>query len=294
MSLKKIHQIKEKYGTDDIVEMVHTFLTEENAQNQQRRIEEGRLGKFYPSSVGRCQRAVAYQMQGYPTKPINGQSLLIMENGTSFHNRMEDIFERMGILIAPELSLKHKELRISGRSDAIIWNFLLDKGEPPGEEISLFRKEQVEIQEGDELKKVEEDIEVYRGPNNHILIVEFKSIKSKNFHKLPKTKPEKKHEMQLQLYFKLTGIRRGLVYYENKDTQETKYYFVEYDEAMVEETIAYIKDIIRYVDGHDLPEREGNPLDIMCRYCDFRNICHIPVSEEEWLSIYFDEQEDAA
>lgn len=278
VEVSKIKQIQERYGDIDIIDMVHQFLTTENAANQQKRIEEGRLGKFYPSSIGKCKRAVVYQMLGYPTKPIPGQNLLIMENGTSFHNRMEDIFEKMGILVAPELSLKDEELRISGRSDAIIWNYLKSDDEEDAEVITLYDRK-------------DKDKVVYHGPANHILIVEFKSIKSKNYLKLPKSKPDKKHEMQLQLYFYLTGIRRGMVYYENKDTQESKFFHVFYDEELVQQVKSDIKEILDYVDRRELPEKEGNALDIMCRYCDFRNLCHTPISEEEWLEMYFEEPE---
>ncbi|MFE7821401.1 PD-(D/E)XK nuclease family protein [Priestia megaterium] len=278
VEVSKIKQIQERYGDIDIIDMVHQFLTTENAANQQKRINEGRLGKFYPSSIGKCKRAVVYQMLGYPTKPIPGQNLLIMENGTSFHNRMEDIFEKMGILVAPELSLKDEELRISGRSDAIIWNFLKSDDEEDAEEITLYDPN-------------DKDKVIYQGPANHILIVEFKSIKSKNYLKLPKSKPDKKHEMQLQLYFYLTGIRRGMVYYENKDTQESKFFHVFYDEELVQQVKSDIKEVLDYVDRRELPEKEGNALDIMCRYCDFRNLCHTPISEEEWLEMYFEEPE---
>lgn len=274
---EKIKEIQERYGDVDIIDMVHRFLVDENTKDKQKRIEEGRLGNFYPSSVGMCKRAVVYQMLGYPSKEIRGQSLLIMENGTSFHNRMEDIFEKMGIMVAPELSLKDAELRISGRSDAIIWNYLKSADEPDEQEIVLYDAK-------------EKDKVVYRGPANHILIVEFKSIKSKKFEELPKTKPLKKHEMQLQLYFYLTHIKRGMVYYENKNTQQTKFYLVEYDEALVQQVKDDIKEILDYVDRKELPEKEGNALDIMCRYCDFRNLCHLPLSEEEWLDMYFEEE----
>ncbi|MEX3713418.1 PD-(D/E)XK nuclease family protein [Cytobacillus horneckiae] len=281
VAVSKIQEIKNRYGDLDIVSMVHQFLTSENTESQKQRVDQGRLGKFYPSSVGRCKRAVVYQLLGYPTKAIPGQNLLVMENGTGFHNRMEDIFEKMGILIAPELSLKDEDLRISGRSDAIIWNYLLPEGEEDGEEIVLYDPK-------------DKDKEVYRGPVNHILIVEFKSIKNKNYGKLPKTKPKKEHEMQLQLYFYLTGIRRGIVYYENKDTQESKFYIVEYNQQLVDQVISDIKEVLDYADRRELPEKEGNALDIMCRYCDFRNLCHTPISDEEWLEIYLKDEEEAA
>lgn len=292
VELSQIQKIQERYGDIDLIDMVHQFLTSENAANQKKRVEEGRLGKFYPSSIGRCKRAVVYQMLGYPTKAIPGQNLLIMENGTSFHNRMEDIFEKMGILIAPELSLKDEELRISGRSDAIIWNYLKSDEEEDAEEIVLKAKveETFEDENGVEKTKMVDKV-VYQGPANHILIVEFKSIKNKNYAKLPKTMPDKKHEMQLQLYFYLTGIRRGMVYYENKDTQESKFFHVTYNEELVQQVKADIKEILDYVDRRELPEKEGNALDIMCRYCDFRNLCHVPISEAEWLEIYLKENE---
>lgn len=292
--IKRLEGVNKRYGGADIVEAVHDFLVQENAAEQKKRIAEGRIGNFYPSSIGRCQRAVAYQMMGYPAKVsiTQGQGLLIMQNGTSFHNRMEDIFDRMGIMVAPELSLKFPELRISGRSDAIIWNYLFKEGDEPGEEIVLQEKVKEKV-EGEE-EEIEVEKEIYRGPKNHILIVEFKSINSKGFKKLTKAKPLEKHEMQLQLYFYLTGIRKGMVWYENKDNQEIKIYHIEYDEALVQKTIEYIQTVIRYVDGKDLPEREGNPVDLMCRYCDFRNICHVPISDEEWLEIYFKEDDEAA
>lgn len=262
---EEIQRIKEKYGDANLIDMVHQFLQQENTANQVKRVEEGRVGKFYPSSVGQCRRKITYQMMGYPGKPIPGRNLLIMDNGTYFHERMEDMFERMGILIAPELKLKHEELRISGRSDAIIWNYMKDpEAVPEGDqEIELYKP----TDDGDEL--------VYKGPASNVLIVEFKSIKSRNYEKyLPKTKPKKEHEMQLQLYFYLTGIREGMVYYENKDTQEQKYYHVKYNQDIVDEVVNDIRFVIQHIDAGTLPDREYQPNDFQCRYCDFRDLCY--------------------
>jgi len=261
----EIKQIKEKYGDVNLIDMVHRYMQEENQENQVKRAAEGRVGKFYPSSVGNCRRKIAYQMMGYPGKTIPGKNLLIMDNGTYFHNRMEELFERMNILIAPELKLKHDELRISGRSDAIIWNFMKPEGSvvEGDKEIELYKP----TDDGQEL--------VYKGLASDVMIVEFKSINTKNFEKyLPKTKPKKEHEMQLQLYFYLTGIREGLVYYENKNTQEQKYYHVTYDQSIIDEVISDIQYVITHIDAGTLPPRDYQPLDFQCRYCDFRDICY--------------------
>jgi CRISPR/Cas system-associated exonuclease Cas4 (RecB family) len=270
-AVKKIQEIKEKYGDVNLIDMLHQYLIEEDQRNQQKRYDEGRIGKFYPSSVGSCKRKVAYQMMGYPGKPKQGRSVLILDNGTYFHNRMEEYFEKMGIMVAPELKLKDTELRISGRSDAIIYNFM-KKTEGPieGDEmIKLFKPvyDEEGTETGEEL--------VYEGWASDVLIVEFKSAKEKSYEDYtPKTKPQKKHEMQLQLYFYLTGIRAGMVYYENKNTQDHKYYYVEYNQAIVDEIVSDIKFVISHIDAGTLPEREFQPTSFDCRYCDYRDICH--------------------
>lgn len=269
---EKIKEIQEKYGDLNLVDMVHKYLVEEDQANQQKRYEDGRIGKFYPSSVGKCKRAVVYQMMGYPGKPKQGRNVLILNNGTYFHERMEATFERMGIMIAPELRLKDDELRISGRSDAIIWNFL-KKTEGPieGDKIIKLYKPVMD-EEGNDTGTEEL---VYEGWASDVLIVEFKSSKERTYEQyLPKTKPDKKHEMQLQLYFFLTGIRAGLVYYENKNTQDQKYYYVEYNQEIIDQIIADIKEIIAHVDAGTLPPCEYPPTSFECRYCEYRDLCY--------------------
>lgn len=275
---EEIMRIQQKYGDVNLIDMVHQYLIEKDQKKYQQRIEEGRIGKFYPSSVGQCKRKIAYQMLGYPSKPKDGQTLLILENGTSFHDRMEKIFEEMGILIAPELKLKNDELRISGRSDAIIWNYMKQPGKVFSDDqiIQLYRPvydengRPVFDEDGNEKEEL-----VYEGLASDVLIVEFKSISSKQYNRyLPKDRPKREHEMQLQLYFYLTGIRAGLVYYENKDTQEHKYYYVEYDQQLVNEIVHDIRYIINCIDKGVLPPRDFEPTSFQCRYCDFRDICH--------------------
>lgn len=258
--IEKLREIASKYGvSNDLVSMVHQHMMESNKANQAKRVAEGRIGKFYPSSVGRCRRQIAYQMLGYPGKEIPGRNLLIMENGTSFHNRMEHIFHEMGVLIAPELKLVHQELRISGRSDAIVWNWM----------------KQGEVENDTNITLLDpDDNVVYEGPQSDVLIVELKSINNKNYDKLPKTKPKKEHNMQLQLYMYLTGIRQGVVYYENKDNQEQKYYYVTYDEAVVQKIVSDIRYIIQHIDMNKLPERDFTPISFECKYCDYRDMCH--------------------
>lgn len=220
--------------------------------------------RFYPSNIGACERAVVYKMLGYKGSPKDPESVQTMENGTSFHNRMEEQFAEMGIMIAPELSLRDEELHISGRSDAIIWNFLEEESD------EIEEKEIVNI----DLRDPDGQL-IYSGNRDKVLLVEFKSIKDKQFNLLPLKKPKREHEKQLQLYFYLTGIQKGIIYYENKNNQKTKEYLIEYDEELIQEVLKEISRLVAFAERKELPERPFLPTDIKCRYCDFRDICHV-------------------
>lgn len=271
----RIKAIQNKYQGLNLIEMLHQFLVEEDQQQQQKRYDEGRIGKFYPSSVGRCKRQIVYQMMGYPGKPKEGRTVLILDNGTYFHERMENYFEKMGIMIAPELKLKDQDLRISGRSDAIIYNYMKTTEGPLEDDNWITLNKPVYNEEGDETGEEK----VYEGWASDVLIVEFKSAKERAFYEyIPQTKPDKKHELQLQLYFYLTGIRAGLVYYESKNNQDQKFYYVEYNKALIDEVIADIRFVIQHVDNQTMPEREYEGNSFECRYCDYRDICRPIVS----------------
>lgn len=243
----------------NLVELVHQHLIKANQDESVARREKREAGdiRYYPSSLGRCIRSNVYQMLGYIGKPHDGQTLLIFENGNSFHTRMEDLFEKMGIMIAPELSLKNPEIYVSGRSDALIHP--LEKQEPSGETVTLYDPDGNLVFEGDA-----HDAE----------IVEFKSINTKKFDKLPQKLPDSKHMRQLQLYFYQTGLRYGYVYYEDKDNQRQKQYRVARDQKIIDSVIEEILTTVEYVKKKELPDRPFVATDIPCRFCNFRDMCH--------------------
>jgi CRISPR/Cas system-associated exonuclease Cas4 (RecB family) len=223
-------------------------------------VEEGKKhsgGKFYPSSCGRCSRAIVYQMSGYPKPEMDARSLLILSNGTSFHERMEAIMGGAGIMIAPELSISSKELNISGRSDAIIKNHL------------DHETNEVIVTLTDPEGKV-----VYEGPESEVLIVELKSINQRGFDWITKKQEHKEeHELQLQLYMYLTGIRQGILLYENKNKQELAEFPIKYDQKKVDFVVNKIKTVNKHVEDGTLPPREYVKTDFECRYCEYADIC---------------------
>lgn len=269
--------LKDKFDSSNLDVILSNYLLQENISRSEKYSKTKSEIRFYPSSVGKCMRQNVYQMLGYIGIVDNPQNLTVLENGNYFHLRMEKLFEQMGILIAPELSIRDAELNISGRSDAIIWNPKYESGDDPGEDIVLI---------GGDYKVA------YEGKANLVSIVEFKSIKDSKFHKLSKKKPLPEHEKQLQLYFALTGINNGYIYYENKNSQATKIYEVYRNEEIIEEVIKEIKETIGYAERGELPERPFNASDIQCRFCNFRNICFPNTNPYSFSDIFKDIEEE--
>lgn len=227
--------------------------------------------KFYPSSVGKCLRCIVYQMQGYGKKEWEGKMLLIVENGTYFHNRIENIMKGTDLLIAPETSIRIPELRISGRTDMIIENFLDHK--PSDNIIRLFKEEKIEPKEGQTEEECIIREQIYEGPDNNVIIVELKSINDSGFSYISRTGPKEGHIMQLQLYLHITGVKQGMLFYENKNNQEIKEFLIEYDPFMGEQIMNKVKAANKHVNENTLPPKEFERNDFECRYCDYKDLC---------------------
>lgn len=264
--------LRERYDEPTLSAMVFSYLSQENHNRSQLKSKERQTTlKFYPSSIGMSDHDIVLQMLGYIGKPERGESMMILENGTSFHERMEAIFEDMGIMIAPELSLKDEELCISGRSDAIIWNFLREEDEPDGDIITL---------------KTPSGEVVYEGPENYVLLVEFKSISENGFYGLRKSKPRDAHEQQLQLYFELTGIKKGIVYYENKNNQKAVEYIVERDEKIIKEVTDRIRRLLDMARRREIPEPDYTPTDFKGRYSRFRDMAYPDLNPVDFAELF--------
>jgi CRISPR/Cas system-associated exonuclease Cas4 (RecB family) len=225
--------------------------------------------KFYPSSIGKCSREITYKMLGYPEEDIDPRVLMVFENGHSFHERMENLFKEVGILVAPELPIRDPNLRISGRTDAVIYNPHPDKDKQPKDLVTL--------------KGFEGEV-IYNGPNNEIALVELKSINNKGFNRVVSKGAKIDHKWQLMLYMYLSGIRQGLLYYENKDTQETYEVWVEYDQKVVDKLLNKIITVNQHVDNNTLPPREHSRSSPVCGWCSYSNMCWGSV-KQSWQSI---------
>jgi len=217
---------------------------------------------IYPSSIGSCSRKIAYEVLGYKGEDEEPIALMRMKNGTYFHERVEALIKRTDIYIANEYRVVNASKKISGRSDLLIKNIYPHK--PSNNIIKLYRATETE----------EEPEVLYEGPDNDIMIVELKSIKSKKYAQLLRdNSPKKEHEMQLQLYMEETGIKAGLIVYENKDTQAMKEFIVNYDPDIVAAVNTQINLVCEHIDRGELPPREYSQSDGECFWCKYKQYC---------------------
>lgn len=123
---------------------------------------------------------------------------------------------------------------------------------------------------------------------NRKYIVEIKSVNTYQFKNM---KSHPSAEKQLQLYMHMTGIPRGFVLCEDKNTQETKIFVYEYDpvkaKPFVERMLKVQKYLKRYKENGKLPSRLCE--DENCRRaknCAYRNCCYniskTPINKEEY------------
>lgn len=116
------------------------------------------------------------------------------------------------------------------------------------------------------------------GSENYVL--DIKSINSMIFRKM--TEPKEENIYQVQLYLHFFNIKKGILLYIDKDQQEMKEFFVEYDEALCKSLLDKFYVLKDQVEKNILPTRiDDYPRNWQCSYCPFKDVCKI-VNEDTW------------
>jgi len=103
-------------------------------------------------------------------------------------------------------------------------------------------------------------------------VVEFKSINRYAFENRL-ARPDPDHLKQLQLYLHFFKLPKGILVYENKDTQDLKEFVVEYDNALVARTLAELGEIRGYVERGVVPSKPDGIEPWRCDYCPYKATC---------------------
>ncbi len=212
----------------DFNELIERYL--------EREIEEKKIGKYYPSEIGKCLRNLYYSYK-YPMK-VGPRLLKIFELGNIMHDFIVKVLQSDKNpeveLIGAEVPIKLDmgDFVISGRIDDLI--VLKSNGE----------KVLVEVKSCRDIRKV--------------------------------ASPQNAHLIQLQFYMHVTGIKQGILLYVDKGTLETKSFNVSYDPYWSELIIERFKILHESLTKDILPKPEAKlipELSWMCDFCEYREKC---------------------
>ncbi len=108
--------------------------------------------------------------------------------------------------------------------------------------------------------------------DNENYVLDIKSINSMIFRNL--ASPKEENIYQIQLYMHFFGIKKGILLYVDKDQQELKEFFLNYDEKLCNELMGKFHALKSQIESDILPERLGDyPKNWQCNYCVFKEIC---------------------
>jgi CRISPR/Cas system-associated exonuclease Cas4 (RecB family) len=109
-------------------------------------------------------------------------------------------------------------------------------------------------------------------------VLDIKSMNSMIFRKL--TAPKEENVYQIQLYLHFFGIKKGILLYVDKDQQEMKEFFVDYDETLCKSLLDKFYELKGQIEKNEIPLRmEDFPRNWQCSYCPFKATCK---SVENW------------
>jgi len=112
-----------------------------------------------------------------------------------------------------------------------------------------------------------------------LYVLDIKSMNGMIFNSL--NEPKSEHIDQIQLYLHFFKQKKGILLYVNKDTQELKEFFVDYDQQHAQSLLSTLINLKKKIDANIIPPRiPGWPDYWECQYCPFKEICAIAGEED--------------
>jgi len=200
------------------------------------------------SSIGYCPQSILFMLQGKKSKPSNSL-LRKFHNGSFAHIRIQSYLLAMSKFFPDEIKIIHLE--------------------------PYFVSERYNIC-GHVDAIISIDTEDY--------IVEFKTINHEEFQGLFEVKAE--HYLQAHAYALMTGIERILLLYEDKNNQNWKCFYEQYDCEIADTVIKpKIKTILQAFANNETLQRYDGSSD-SCKYCLYKSFCKQLTLETEESDIY--------
>jgi len=106
---------------------------------------------------------------------------------------------------------------------------------------------------------------------DELYVLEIKSCSHWKFEKL--LEPDSDHIKQLQLYLHFFKIPKGIILYEDKNTQMLKEFAIEYDAKFVQRILRKFVLLKKKIENDIVPEIPKDLEKWRCRYCQFSGSC---------------------
>lgn len=117
--------------------------------------------------------------------------------------------------------------------------------------------------------------------DNENYVLDIKSINSTVFRNM--SAPKEENVYQIQLYLHFFNIKKGILLYIDKDQQEMKEFFVDYDEALCKSLLDKFYALKEQVEKNILPVRLADyPRNWQCSYCLFKDVCKMADNWEDF------------
>lgn len=220
-------------------------------------------GRLSPSSLCGCPRAAAFRFAGVPGRDKTDWQLeLIFENGDWFHHKWQALFLDMEIVL--------------GRDRFRVVGFEVDMQIP---ELYVSGSLDVHIQIWNAKKKKWLDI-----------IVDIKSINSYGFAKVMEVGAAlPPHERQVVAYAKGRGVKRGLLFYENKNDNKLLAFLFKVSPAVVHEIEDWCEGVIYHLERETVPPEDPDCSGGTYLYdkCPYSKYCHGKMSDEKVIQITY-------
>lgn len=216
-------------------------MFEDGYLKQRRESKHTQKKTFSPSSVGGynglCPRYWYLAFEGnHFDEKTDALGIATMANGTAAHDRLQKALELGGNLVAAEVEIKLEDPPVRGYLDALV-----------------------------------------RMPDGEIVVGEFKTTRSEAFVFRETTgKPSAQHLIQLLIYLKATGKKRGFILYENRNDQTITIIPVEMDarnEKILDDVLDWLREVYKAYENKQLPKQVFRRDNKICKSCPVQKIC---------------------
>ena len=132
----------------------------------------------------------------------------------------------------------------------------------------VIKSIEINIPENDLIRGRADAIVVINGEE---IVVDFKSVNGNKFRTLEAAEDD--HIKQVMIYMHFFNIKKGLVVYECKNTQDIKEFEVEYEENEIKQILEFFR-ILRYqIDNNQMPDIPAWVEQWRCEYCPYLEEC---------------------